>query len=94
MGHVIGRKFADHDEVISRLPRRSQLRRFIQVPPKYATGARKGTSSFGDSFKEKRGNVKENSQPSWPKKYGSTDIDGRVLPSLRMQRGAPIWAPI
>jgi NAD(P)-dependent dehydrogenase (short-subunit alcohol dehydrogenase family) len=26
--------------------------------------------------------------------YGITDIDGRVLPSLRTQRGAPIWAPI
>jgi hypothetical protein len=46
------------------------------------------------SFKEKRDNVKENSQPSWPKKYGITDIDGRVLPSLRTQRGVPIWAPI
>jgi hypothetical protein len=28
---------------------------------KYATGAGKGTSRFGDSFKEKRDNVKENS---------------------------------
>jgi hypothetical protein len=62
VGHVIGKKCADHDEVISRLARRSKLRRFIQVPPKYATGAGKGTSSFGDSFKEKRDNVKENSQ--------------------------------
>jgi len=26
--------------------------------------------------------------------YGITDIDGKVVPSLRAQRGAPIWAPI
>lgn len=26
--------------------------------------------------------------------YGITDIDGRVIPSLRAQRGAPIWQPI
>jgi NAD(P)-dependent dehydrogenase (short-subunit alcohol dehydrogenase family) len=26
--------------------------------------------------------------------YGVTDIDGRVIPSLRAQRGAPIWSPI
>ena len=26
--------------------------------------------------------------------YGVTDIDGRVVPSLRAERGAPIWAPI
>lgn len=26
--------------------------------------------------------------------YGITDIDGRVVPSLREQRGAPIWKPI
>lgn len=26
--------------------------------------------------------------------YGVTDIDGRLVPSLRAQRGAPIWAPI
>jgi len=26
--------------------------------------------------------------------YGITDIDGRVVPSLRAERGAPIWAPI
>jgi NAD(P)-dependent dehydrogenase (short-subunit alcohol dehydrogenase family) len=26
--------------------------------------------------------------------YGITDIDGRVIPSLREQRGAPIWNPI
>jgi NAD(P)-dependent dehydrogenase (short-subunit alcohol dehydrogenase family) len=26
--------------------------------------------------------------------YGVTDVDGRVIPSLRAQRGAPIWEPI
>lgn len=26
--------------------------------------------------------------------YGVTDIDGKVIPSLRAQRGAPIWSPI
>jgi NAD(P)-dependent dehydrogenase (short-subunit alcohol dehydrogenase family) len=26
--------------------------------------------------------------------YGVTDIDGRIIPSLREQRGAPIWAPV
>jgi len=26
--------------------------------------------------------------------YGVSDVDGRVIPSLRAQRGAPIWAPI
>jgi NAD(P)-dependent dehydrogenase (short-subunit alcohol dehydrogenase family) len=26
--------------------------------------------------------------------YGVTDIDGRVIPSLREQRGAPIWKPV
>ena len=26
--------------------------------------------------------------------YGITDIDGRVIPSLRAERGAPIWRPI
>jgi NAD(P)-dependent dehydrogenase (short-subunit alcohol dehydrogenase family) len=26
--------------------------------------------------------------------YGITDVDGRVIPSLREQRGAPIWAPV
>jgi NAD(P)-dependent dehydrogenase (short-subunit alcohol dehydrogenase family) len=26
--------------------------------------------------------------------YGITDIDGRVIPSLRLQRGAPIWKPV
>lgn len=27
-------------------------------------------------------------------KYGITDIDGRVIPSLRAQRGSPIWGPV
>jgi len=27
-------------------------------------------------------------------KYGITDVDGRVIPSLRAQRGAPIWMPV
>jgi NAD(P)-dependent dehydrogenase (short-subunit alcohol dehydrogenase family) len=26
--------------------------------------------------------------------YGITDVDGRVIPSLRAQRGSPIWQPI
>jgi NAD(P)-dependent dehydrogenase (short-subunit alcohol dehydrogenase family) len=26
--------------------------------------------------------------------YGITDIDGRTIPSLREQRGAPIWMPV
>jgi NAD(P)-dependent dehydrogenase (short-subunit alcohol dehydrogenase family) len=26
--------------------------------------------------------------------YGITDIDGRVIPSVRAERGSPIWAPI
>jgi NAD(P)-dependent dehydrogenase (short-subunit alcohol dehydrogenase family) len=26
--------------------------------------------------------------------YGVTDIDGKVIPSLRAERGAPIWQPI
>ena len=26
--------------------------------------------------------------------YGVTDVDGKVIPSLRGQRGAPIWKPI
>jgi NAD(P)-dependent dehydrogenase (short-subunit alcohol dehydrogenase family) len=26
--------------------------------------------------------------------YGVTDVDGRVIPSLRAERGAPIWNPI
>lgn len=26
--------------------------------------------------------------------YGITDIDGKVIPSLRAERGSPIWAPV
>jgi NAD(P)-dependent dehydrogenase (short-subunit alcohol dehydrogenase family) len=26
--------------------------------------------------------------------YGVTDVDGKVIPSLREQRGSPIWSPI
>jgi hypothetical protein len=26
--------------------------------------------------------------------YGITDVDGQVPPSLRTQRGAPIWTPV
>ena len=26
--------------------------------------------------------------------YGITDIDGRTIPSLRAERGAPIWTPV
>lgn len=26
--------------------------------------------------------------------YGVTDIDGKIIPSLRAQRGSPIWAPV
>ena len=26
--------------------------------------------------------------------YGITDIDGKVIPSLRAERGSPIWRPI
>ncbi len=26
--------------------------------------------------------------------YGVTDIDGKVAPSLRAQRGSPLYAPI
>ena len=26
--------------------------------------------------------------------YGVTDVDGRVIPSLRAERGAPIWMPV
>jgi NAD(P)-dependent dehydrogenase (short-subunit alcohol dehydrogenase family) len=26
--------------------------------------------------------------------YGVTDVDGRVIPSLRAERGAPLWAPV
>lgn len=28
------------------------------------------------------------------KEYGITDVDGRVIPSLRAERGAPIWRPV
>lgn len=28
------------------------------------------------------------------REYGITDIDGKVIPSLRAERGAPIWSPI
>ena len=28
------------------------------------------------------------------RQYGITDIDGRVIPTLRAERGAPIWEPI
>jgi NAD(P)-dependent dehydrogenase (short-subunit alcohol dehydrogenase family) len=27
-------------------------------------------------------------------RYGVTDVDGKIIPSLREQRGAPIWRPI
>lgn len=26
--------------------------------------------------------------------YSITDVDGRVIPSLRAERGSPIWQPI
>ena len=26
--------------------------------------------------------------------YGITDIDGRVIPSLRVERGSPVWMPV
>jgi hypothetical protein len=26
--------------------------------------------------------------------YGVTDVDGRVIPSLRAERGAPIWGAV
>jgi hypothetical protein len=26
--------------------------------------------------------------------YGVVDVDGRVIPSLRAERGAPIWTPV
>lgn len=28
------------------------------------------------------------------REYGITDIDGKVIPSLRAERGAPIWQPV
>jgi hypothetical protein len=27
-------------------------------------------------------------------RYGITDIDGRTIPSLRSERGSPIWGPL
>ena len=32
--------------------------------------------------------------PELAQHYGITDVDGRVIPSLREQRGAPIWMPV
>ncbi|MET0178982.1 MAG: SDR family NAD(P)-dependent oxidoreductase [Novosphingobium sp.] len=32
--------------------------------------------------------------PELAQEYGVTDIDGRIIPSLREQRGAPIWKPV
>lgn len=32
--------------------------------------------------------------PELAQEYGITDVDGRVIPSLREQRGAPIWSPV
>ena len=26
--------------------------------------------------------------------YGVTDIDGKIVPSLRAERGAPLWSPV
>jgi hypothetical protein len=26
--------------------------------------------------------------------YGVTDVDGKVIPSLRAERGSPIWSPV
>jgi 3,4-dihydroxy-2-butanone 4-phosphate synthase len=26
--------------------------------------------------------------------YGITDVDGKVIPSLRAQRGSPLWMPV
>jgi NAD(P)-dependent dehydrogenase (short-subunit alcohol dehydrogenase family) len=26
--------------------------------------------------------------------YGVTDVDGKIIPSLRAQRGSPIWQPL
>jgi hypothetical protein len=28
------------------------------------------------------------------REYGVTDVDGSVIPSLREERGAPIWSPV
>ena len=32
--------------------------------------------------------------PELAQEYGLTDIDGRTIPSLREQRGSPIWTPV
>jgi NAD(P)-dependent dehydrogenase (short-subunit alcohol dehydrogenase family) len=32
--------------------------------------------------------------PELAQHYGITDVDGRVIPSLREQRGAPVWMPV
>mgnify|MGYP003638633017 FL=1 len=32
--------------------------------------------------------------PELAAEYGITDIDGRIIPSLREERGAPIWQPV
>jgi len=32
--------------------------------------------------------------PELAEKYGITDVDGRAIPSLREERGAPIWQPV
>tara|TARA_R110001599_G_scaffold26856_2_gene94629 strand:- start:67686 stop:68540 length:855 start_codon:yes stop_codon:yes gene_type:complete len=32
--------------------------------------------------------------PELAAEYGITDIDGRIIPSLREERGAPIWEPV
>jgi NAD(P)-dependent dehydrogenase (short-subunit alcohol dehydrogenase family) len=32
--------------------------------------------------------------PELAKEYGVTDVDGREIPSLRAERGSPIWRPI
>jgi len=32
--------------------------------------------------------------PELAQAYGVTDIDGRAIPSLRAQRGAPLWRPV
>ena len=32
--------------------------------------------------------------PELAQHYGVTDVDGRIIPSLREQRGAPVWMPV
>lgn len=32
--------------------------------------------------------------PEVAQAYGVTDVDGRVIPSLRAERGSPIWTPV